>query len=196
MIIASGNAGKRDEIEKICGDLDFSFKTLRDYWDPVPQIEETGETFLENAFIKAQWVFDRLGLPTLADDSGLQVDCLGGEPGVRSARYAGENATDEQNNRKLLKKCAECSGQRRSARFRCVIVCIFSPEKSIAVEGMCEGKIGYSPKGNGGFGYDPLFIPDGYDMSFAQLDSATKNTVSHRGKALKKLKEKLRNISV
>ncbi|MBD3346962.1 MAG: XTP/dITP diphosphatase [Chitinivibrionales bacterium] len=191
LLIATGNRGKVEEIQEILAGCNFTITSLRDHWDPKPEIPETGDTFLENAFLKAQWVFSRKGIMTLADDSGLEVDFLGGDPGVRSARYAGEKADDRLNNEKLLKKMELCPEDRRTARFRCVIVCILSWEKSIAVQGTCEGKIGYEPRGNGGFGYDPLFIPFGYDQTFAELDAETKNTISHRGKALAKLKEKL-----
>jgi XTP/dITP diphosphohydrolase len=191
IIVATGNAGKLEEIRQILADLPVAIESFRDHWAPVVMIPETGETFLENAFQKAAWVYEKKQLWVLADDSGLEVDFLGGDPGVRSARYAGEQADDVLNNAKLLHNLEQCPAEKRTARFRCVIVLRMSEQNSIVAEGTCEGTIGFSPKGTGGFGYDPLFIPQGLRKSFAELDAETKNRISHRGKALQVLKKRL-----
>jgi XTP/dITP diphosphohydrolase len=127
----------------------------------------------------------------LADDSGLEVDFLNGQPGVRSARFAGEGATDKKNLEKLLGLLKECPWEKRQARFRCVLALIVSEKETIFAEGACEGVIADGPAGNNGFGYDPVFVPVGFDRSFAQLESTIKNKISHRGKALIELKKKL-----
>ena len=158
------------------------------------EIKETGSTFQENALIKAEWVYKESGLWALADDSGLEVDALGGRPGVFSARFAGENADAEQNNRKLLDQLKNVSSANRSARFRCVLVLKTGEDSCLCAEGVCQGRIGFEPLGSNGFGYDPLFIPDGLDRTFAQLSSEQKHGLSHRAKALKSLVEKLNAI--
>ena len=127
----------------------------------------------------------------MADDSGLEVDALGGKPGVLSARFAGVNAGTEENNRKLLNELENISASDRSARFRCVLVLKTAPDSYLCSEGVCEGHIGFEPRGSNGFGYDPLFIPEGLDRTFAQLSSEEKHLLSHRAKALKSLLEKL-----
>lgn len=191
IIVATGNKGKLEEIKTLVGEWPVILTSLRDYWDPVIPIPEDGETFQENAFGKARWVFSRTGKPSLADDSGLEVDFLNGQPGVRSARFAGEGATDKKNLEKLLGLLKECPREKRQARFRCVLALIVSEKETIFAEGACEGVIADGPAGNNGFGYDPVFVPVGFDRSFAQLDSPVKNRISHRGKALIELKKKL-----
>jgi XTP/dITP diphosphohydrolase len=189
--VASGNQGKIGEIREILGPLGYAVKSLKDIWDPVPAIEETGRTFEENARIKAQWVHSRTGGCVLADDSGLEVDALDKEPGIRSARYCGEGSTDESNNAKLLRMLDGVALPERTARFRCAVAFITAGGECIGAEGVCEGVIGFGPKGTNGFGYDPLFIPLGFDTTFAQLDSPVKHALSHRGKALAQLKKLL-----
>lgn len=191
IIIATSNPGKAREIREIFSGSGIHFTSLRDHWDPVPSIPETGSTFMENALMKAQWVLSKIGIWTLADDSGLEVDALGGEPGVFSARYAGEGAGDHANNRLLLEKLSGIGLKERTARFRCVAVLAGPGETVLSAEGCCEGRIIARPCGDGGFGYDPLFVPEGFELTFAQLDSATKNSISHRGRALASLKGKL-----
>jgi|WetSurMetagenome_2_1015567.scaffolds.fasta_scaffold00328_3 XTP/dITP diphosphohydrolase len=188
LIVATGNAGKLREIKEIFSGLPFDISSLRDHWNPLPSIPETGATFLENARIKAMWVFDKTGVWSLADDSGLEVDCLGGEPGVRSARYAGEGATDGAKIEKLLRSVDRCASVPRAARFRCAVVMALAAGDEIACEGSCEGSITDKPRGTDGFGYDPVFVPAGYSKTFAELDSAVKNSISHRGKALAALR--------
>jgi XTP/dITP diphosphohydrolase len=191
IIIATNNMGKLREIKQIFTGLPLSLTALKDHWNPVPSIPEIGETFLENARAKARWVFDKKRLWALADDSGLEVDLLGGLPGVRSARYAGERATDKENLDKLLTALADCPASGRGARFRCAVVLKVSDSDEVAAEGVCEGRIGLTPAGSDGFGYDPVFVPAGFEKTFAQLDASTKNAVSHRGKALAALRRSL-----
>jgi XTP/dITP diphosphohydrolase len=194
IIVATGNRGQLEEIKTLLGDMPVALTSLRDYWDPVVAIPEDGETFQENAFGKARWVFSRTGRPSLADDSGLEVDFLNGQPGVRSARFAGEGANDKKNLEKLLMLLQGCPQEMRQARFRCVLALIVSEKETIFAEGTCEGVIADGPAGNNGFGYDPVFVPEGFDRSFAQLDSRVKNRISHRGKALFELKKKLNKM--
>ena len=193
VIIATGNAGKVREIREIFSGYPIEFSSLKDHWVEIPDIPETGNTFLENARMKAQWVFSRKGVWTLADDSGLEVDALGGQPGVLSARFAGQKAGDSANNRLLLESLAGISAGCRGARFRCVVVLI-GQGREYTAEGTCEGSIGFTPAGDRGFGYDPLFTPEGFSKTFAELDADTKHTISHRGKALKSLKGILREF--
>jgi len=191
IIIATGNEGKMREFREILSDLPLMLTSLRDHWDPVPEIEENGSSFLENATIKADWVFDRTGIWALADDSGLEVDALEGGPGVKSARYAGEGAGAQANNEKLLKVLEGVPVAERSARFRCVLVLKTGKGIYHSYEGTCEGTIDIAAHGTYGFGYDPLFIPAGYDRSFAELGQKEKHAISHRGNALRRLREYL-----
>jgi len=196
IIIATGNAGKVREIGEILSDFPVRLTSLRDHWDPPPAIPETGESFLENAFQKATWVYSRKQCWVLADDSGLEVDFLHGEPGVRSARYAGDGAGDHANNAKLLAMLKNTPIGKRAARFRCVVVLKMSETNHLAAEGACEGRIGLAARGAGGFGYDPLFIPDGHELTFAELGAEIKNGLSHRGKALQELKRKIGGLAL
>jgi non-canonical purine NTP pyrophosphatase, rdgB/HAM1 family len=191
IIVATGNKGKLGEFQALLKDVPIVLTSLRDYWDPIVPIPEEGETFYQNAFGKAHWVFSRTGKPSLADDSGLEVDFLKGEPGIRSARFAGEGATDSKNLDKLLGLLKACPPEKRQARFRCVLVLVASDKEIITTEGLCEGVIVENPMGDNGFGYDPVFVPLGYDETFAQLDGRIKNRISHRAKALCELKKKL-----
>lgn len=188
--IASGNKGKIKEIELFLTGLNIQFSLLLDTPN-ITDIQETGKTFEENAFIKAKAVFDIVNIPVLADDSGLEVDYLLGAPGVYSARYAGQNSGDKQNCEKLLKELEGIEHQNRSARFRCKLLLYNGMDKNY-FDGVCEGYITTYPRGNNGFGYDPLFLPDGYSETFAELDPETKNKISHRGKAFIKLREYLK----
>jgi XTP/dITP diphosphohydrolase len=195
IILATRNPGKLREIREILAGVPVAIEGPDNLpgVPPVPDIEETGMTLEENAFIKARTVYRITGIPAISDDSGLEVDLLGGAPGVISARYAGENVTYEDNNRKLL---AELSGARegaRRARFRCVAA-YAGPGGEHAVEGRCEGTIALDGKGSNGFGYDPLFVPDGYEQTFAELPASVKNAISHRSAAFRKMGEYLRAI--
>ena len=196
LLIASRNAHKAGEIGAILGN-EFTILTLATFPDAPPVIED-GDSFAANATKKsreiATWL-ENQALPDyiLADDSGLEVDALGGAPGIHSARYAsGEkqgNATDSDNNAKLLREMADVPEADRGAQFRCVLALtpLGQALRTELFEGICRGRISQSEAGGGGFGYDPLFIPDGFTQSFAELGSATKNTLSHRAKALANL---------
>ena len=196
LLIASRNAHKAEEIGAILGD-EFTILTLATFPDAPPVIED-GDSFAANATKKsreiATWL-ENQALPDyiLADDSGLEVDALGGAPGIHSARYAsGEkqcNATDADNNAKLLREMADVPEADRGAQFRCVLALtpLGQALRTELFEGICRGRISQSEAGGGGFGYDPLFIPDGFTQSFAELGSAIKNTLSHRAKALANL---------
>ncbi len=170
--------------------------SLGDLWNPLPEIEENGSTFLQNACVKADWVYSHSGIWTLADDSGLEVDALNGAPGVRSARYAGQQSNAEKNNKKLLDALKNVAMEKRTARFRCAMVLKTGVDSYISAEGVCEGIIGFEFQGSGGFGYDPLFIPINEDKSFAELSSEKKNAISHRGKALKTLRDKINGLLI
>jgi XTP/dITP diphosphohydrolase len=190
IIIATGNAGKVKEFRDMFSDmgLDCSVASLADCFNPLPDIEESGATFYENAKLKADWVYRRVaGVWALADDSGLEVDALDGAPGVLSARYGGEGTNAARNNVKLLNELRGVPERKRTARFKCVLVLRMGIDKYLSAEGVCEGRIANKPVGDNGFGYDPLFIPDGFDRTMAQLEPEEKNRVSHRGTALRNM---------
>lgn len=184
LLIATRNSKKKRELQEILGEMDLQLLTLDEIKD-IPEIEEDGQTFEENAIKKAFVTADLSAFITMADDSGLVVDALDGQPGIYSARFAGPDADDEKNNEKLLNLMRDIPEGERTARFVCVIA-ICTPDGITRIaEGKCEGKIALVPSGKGGFGYDPLFIPLGFEKSFAELDAAQKNQISHRGQALK-----------
>jgi len=179
------------EIKDILADLDFNVLSIGDFED-IPEIQEDGETFEENALKKAIQIARLTKRLALADDSGLEIDYLNGEPGVRSARFVGENATDEDRNRRALELLKGVPRQERRARFKCAVA-IASPDgKAHVVTGVCEGEIALEPRGDKGFGYDPIFIVPVYGKTFAELGTEKKNQISHRAIALKKAKELLR----
>jgi XTP/dITP diphosphohydrolase len=153
-----------------------------------PEVEETGDTFLANALLKARAYAAWSGLAAVADDSGLEVDALGGAPGVRSARYAGPGASDQANLDKLLAALAGVPPERRTARFRCAAVLVDPGRGEWHAEAAWEGRVLEAPRGSGGFGYDPVFLPDGWDRTSAEVDQATKDAASHRGKAFRALR--------
>lgn len=188
LVIATRNRNKIKEIKDLLMDMPVNVMGLEDGNWQIPQIVEDGKTFKENATKKAKTIADLTGKITLADDSGLEVDALEGQPGVYSARFAGEDATDRENNLKLLQLIKDIPSDRRGAQFRCVIA-VASPNGRIeVVEGVCRGGIGFIEKGGQGFGYDPIFIPVGYNKTFAELSMSAKNKISHRGRALEKAK--------
>jgi XTP/dITP diphosphohydrolase len=187
LILATRNLHKVREIGQILGD-GVVLRSLADFPE-VPEVPEEGETFEANAIQKAAFAARALGLPALADDSGLEVDALHGAPGARSARFAGERATYEENNAKLLGLLKGVPEAGRTARFRCVIALARPDGTARAAEGACEGRIAEAPAGTGGFGYDPLFIPAGYDRTFAELGEEVKNRISHRSRALRAARE-------
>jgi XTP/dITP diphosphohydrolase len=189
--IASRNPGKIREILAICGDWPVEWRTAGENPDRWPDVEETGGTYLENARLKARAVSGALGVAALADDSGIEVDALGGAPGPRSARFAGARATDEENLRKLVDLVRTVPPAGRGARYRCVAV-LARPDGTEAVaEGRCEGTLIDEPRGAGGFGYDPIFVPAGSSETMAELDPEAKDRISHRGRALRSLREQL-----
>lgn len=192
VIVATGNRGKLEEIRSALDLPGWEFVTASDLGSSTLDIEETGDTFEENARLKAQAYKKAFGLPALADDSGLEVDALGGEPGVRSSRYAGPDATDAENNVKLMAALEGVPEGQRGARFRTVIVYVDAGGAEIVVDGTCEGSIGFEPHGSGGFGYDPLFLPsEAPGRTMADLTMAEKNAISHRGAALRALRDAL-----
>ncbi len=187
IVFATNNAHKLEEVRRMLGGR-FELLSLSDIGchDDIP---ENGDTFEENALAKARWVKDRYGYDCFADDSGIEADGLGGAPGVHSARYAGGHGDDEANNRKLL---AELEGvANRHGRFRCSIVLLMGDDEPRVFNGAVEGEIMHAPSGSGGFGYDPLFRPDGWDCSFAEVAPDRKHAISHRGRAVAALVEYL-----
>lgn len=187
IVIATGNNHKKEEIEAFLGDK-FTITTMSDEGIFV-NIVEDGNSFEENAMIKARALKEYTKDIIVADDSGLSVDVLEGRPGVYSARYAGEEANDDKNNEKLLEDLREYSKEERKATFICVVAVIFPDGQEQIVRGECRGSIGFEGMGENGFGYDPLFIVEGTDKTYAQMSSKEKNIISHRAKALKKLRE-------
>lgn len=191
-VIATGNKHKLEEIGAILKDFNLNVLSMKDVDLEGLEIVEDGNTFEENALIKAKTVMEETGKLTLADDSGLEVDILDNRPGIFSARFAGEKATDEENNNKLLKLLNDVPLEKRSARFVCAMAAVFPNGESIVLRGECPGLVGFERKGEGGFGYDPLFIVNGYDKTFAELGEEKKNKISHRAIALEKLKSELK----
>ncbi len=189
--VASRNAHKLREIARICADWPVGWLTTDDHDGPWPDVEEPHETYLENALAKAREVAAALGVPALADDSGIEVDALGGAPGPRSARYAGEGATDERNLAALLDALRGVPSGGRTARYRCVAVLAWPDGAEAWSEGTCEGTLTSRPRGGGGFGYDPAFVPEGGERTMAELADAEKDRVSHRGRALRSLRDRL-----
>lgn len=193
LLLATHNQGKVQELEGLLTDLPVELFSLSDYPD-LPNVVEDGVTFKENAVLKAETICNLTGEMVLADDSGLEVDYLDGRPGVYSARFAGEKASDAENNDLLLKLMQSVPAERRGARFTCVIALARPGQPTRTVEGHCPGRIATAPAGDKGFGYDPLFIPAGEKQTFAQLDRETKNRISHRGRALEQAREILKEI--
>lgn len=190
LIIGTRNPGKQREIKELLGGLPLELQGIEDYPD-LPEVEEDGKTFQENAVKKATTLARLAGEWVVAEDSGLEVDALNGEPGVRSARYAGEKATYAENNSKLLRAMEGIPHERRTARFRCVVA-LASPQGLLfVVEGQCEGRISQEARGLQGFGYDPIFYLPDYGKTFAELGPAVKNKISHRAQALKRFREML-----
>ena len=189
--IASRNPGKIREILAICGDWPVEWRTARENPDRWPGVDETGATYVENARLKARAVAEALGVAALADDSGIEVDALGGAPGPRSARFAGEHATDEENLRKLIELVRATPPAGRGARYRCLAVLARPDGTEAFAEGRCEGTLIDDPRGTGGFGYDPIFVPAGGDETMAELDPGAKHRISHRGRALRSLRAQL-----
>lgn len=189
--VASKNAHKLREIARICADWPVSWKTVETTHEPWPDVAEPHETYLDNARAKAREIARSFGVPALADDSGIEVDALGGEPGVRSARFAGDEATEEENLDKLLEAVTDVSEAERTARYRCVAVASWPDGREMSAEGVCEGRLLLDRRGRRGFGYDPVFVPNGYDRTMAELEDDEKDTISHRGIALRALRDQI-----
>ena len=192
IVIATTNNHKLTEIAEILNDIPAELLSLQDFPE-IPPIEETGSSFRENALIKAQTVFRHTGLITLADDSGLEVDALDGAPGIYSARYSGKEHDYAANNQKLLEKLQNIPRKDRGARFRCVTA-IVGPESEQVVQGIVQGSIINELRGSKGFGYDPLFVPQGFNRTFAELGEEVKNRISHRARAFRKAKDVLKSL--
>lgn len=190
LFFASHNLDKKREIEYIVSSEKLTVLYINDF-PKYPEVDETGSTLEENAGIKAEAGFLYTGLDTFAEDTGLFVDELDGEPGIYAARYAGESASYADNCEKLLLKLKNVPSERRCARFK-TVVAFKSKESLFCFTGICEGKISEKPAGNNGFGYDPIFIPDGYDKTFAELKKEVKNEISHRARAVKDFSDFLR----
>jgi len=186
LVVATKNLGKIREIRKALKGFEFRIYTLIDFPD-VPEIREDGRSFSENALRKGRFYSKYFGKLAIADDSGLEVDALGGLPGIRSARYAGERASNRENNRKLLKEMEGIRLSKRGANFKCAIAVVSPDGREAIAEGTCKGRIGFKEVGKKGFGYDPLFLLPQYGKTMAQLSIEEKNRISHRGKALRKL---------
>ena len=186
IMIATGNMGKAKEFGKMFAKAGYQIKTMKDFPE-LPEVQETGQTFEENARLKAETIANILQCPVLADDSGLTVDALGGMPGIYSARFAGEQKSDASNNAKLLHELTDVADENRTAQFHCTLVFAAPQKESLVVEGIWNGRIARIPRGENGFGYDPLFIVDGLEKTSAELTPEEKNEISHRGQAMKKL---------
>jgi len=185
IVIASGNQGKIREFRQLFSKYGIETIAMNDLDKTLPDVEETGDTFEENARLKAETISDMIQVPVLADDSGLEVDALNKRPGVYSARFAGEQKDDQANLQKVLD---ELEGKAdREARFVCVLALARPGKETVYKRGTCEGHIGVEPQGENGFGYDPVFYPKGFDRTMAQLSSDEKNSISHRSNALKQL---------
>ncbi|MEG0250560.1 MAG: ribonuclease PH [Peptostreptococcus sp.] len=193
-VIATGNAHKLEEIQRLLADINFEIKSLKDVGLEDIEIIENGKTFEHNALIKARTIAKETGKISIADDSGIEVDALNKRPGVYSARYSGENATDEENRIKMFKELEGVTMDDRTARFVCVIAVVFPDGKEILSRGVVDGRVSKEERGDHGFGYDCMFIPDGYDKTFGELPSELKNSFSHRSRALEKMKIQLENI--
>ena len=189
-IIATNNAKKLVELERILNPLGIEAVSAKEAGVVLDEVDETGTTFSENAFIKANAAFEKMGMPAVADDSGICVDALDGRPGIFSARYSPEDCvTDEDRTAKILEELEGVPDEKRGAHYTCAICCILPDGRRIEVEEICEGKIGYEFIGDGGFGYDPIFVFG--DRTFAQMTAEEKDKFSHRGKALRELRAEL-----
>lgn len=194
IVLASRNKHKIKELRETLSPLGIELKSTYDFPN-LEEVEEDADTLEGNALKKARYVHEQTGFPALSDDTGLEVDALNGRPGVFSARYAGENASDQENVDKLLDELAGLPMERRGAQFR-TVAALVTDEGFHTFEGVCRGTIRTKERGNGGFGYDPVFIPAGYKKTFAELDPEIKNEISHRGKAIMKFFEWLKEKAV
>ncbi len=194
LIIATRNKGKFKEIKDILEPINFELKSLVDFKD-IPEVKEDRSTFKENAIKKAKEISRLTGILSISDDSGLEVEALGGKPGVYSSRFSGPDATDEKNIKKLIGALKDMPEEKRAARFVCQAVLADKDRILSITTGICKGKIILEPRGNYGFGYDPVFAPEGYDKTFAELGPKVKNKISHRVKAFRKMKERILELA-
>lgn len=192
MIVATGNAGKMDEIREILAGLDLEILSMKEA-GVEDEVEETGTTFEENALLKAKGIAAKTDSIVLADDSGLVVDALNGEPGIYSSRYLGKDVSYDVKNKTILDRMEGVPEEERSARFVCAIAAVLPDGREFVVRGEMEGRIGYEIAGVNGFGYDPIFYLPEYGMTSAEITPEEKNKISHRGKALEKMFETLKN---
>jgi len=196
VLIATLNSGKLLELRELLRDLPFTLRDLNSF-PLIEPVEETGATFVENASLKARSYAQQTRLITLADDSGLEVSCLDGAPGLRSARYGGEGASDEKRMNKLLAELSKRSSTDRTARFVSAVAIANTAGLILNISrGVCEGRIATVPRGPNGFGYDPIFIPNGYDQTFGELSAEVKSQISHRARALKDTTDFLRSLTM
>ena len=196
LLVATQNQGKLKELRQLLADLPFELYGLIDF-PRIEEVDETGKSFIENASLKATGYARQTGLTTLADDSGLEVEALGGAPGVYSARYAGQDASDAERTTKLLTELAIIPAPKRAARFVSAIAIASESGQILNVSvGRCDGHVDFTPRGTAGFGYDPVFIPLGYDQTFAELESQIKNQISHRARALSGARLFLRTLTI
>ena len=193
IVFATTNAGKTKEIKEILADFDVEVVSMKEM-NITADIEENGATFEENSLIKARAVSKLTGLPALADDSGLEVDYLNGEPGIYSARYLGRDTDYDYKNNYIIKKLKDAKDEERSARFVCVISLVLPDGREFVKKGVMEGRIGYEIKGENGFGYDPIFFLPEYGKTSAEISAEEKNKISHRGKALSAMKELIASL--
>ncbi|WP_164216882.1 XTP/dITP diphosphatase [Virgibacillus sp. YIM 98842] len=193
ILIATRNKGKAEEFKAFFSGYGIKALSLLDLAEEIPDIQETGSTFEENAAIKAEQIANYLSIPVLADDSGLMIDQLDGRPGIYSARYAGDMKDDNANMEKVLNELKTVPGDKRTARFICVLAVAIPGEETIFRTGYCEGSIAFSKKGNNGFGYDPIFVPEGYEETMAEISSEEKNQISHRKHAISHLEDWIKN---
>lgn len=196
VILASRNQGKLREMREILSKFGMEVISRDDAGLPPEEVEETGATFEENSYIKARAILDLAGLPTIADDSGLMVDALDGVPGVYSARYAGEHCTYLDNNLKLLQSLRDVPMEKRTAKFVSVMTMLFPDGTKLVARGECPGVILTELRGAEGFGYDPLFVPEGESRSFAEMSPEEKNRISHRARSLARLEDLIRERSI
>ncbi|MDD5823038.1 MAG: RdgB/HAM1 family non-canonical purine NTP pyrophosphatase [Firmicutes bacterium] len=194
VILASRNKGKIREIGAILAKCGMEVVSRDDAGIDTFEVEETGSTFEENSYIKAKAILDIAGVPTIADDSGIMVDALNGEPGVYSARFAGEDCTPLDNNIKMLDLLKDVPDEERGAKFVSVITMLFPDGRQLVARGEVCGKLIHEMRGEHGFGYDPLFVPDGYECTFGEMDPEEKNRMSHRAASLNKLEEMLMEL--
>lgn len=193
LLIGSGNRDKAKELRALLQDTQWEIKTLADF-NSVPEPEETEDTFEGNAELKARYYAEQFGVACVADDSGIEVDALNGEPGVYSARYAGEDCTYDDNNQKLLGALSEVAESDRGARFVCCAAFVDGHGDAHIERGTVEGTLAHECRGPHGFGYDPLFVPEGQQSTFAEMDPATKSGISHRARAFKKMSDHLAGL--